>query len=183
MVYDTTSSTDQCTLQHLRNVINRRNVVSVAKKDVNANEDFFLLVVQSHIICAAMKLFGLETADSFPENAEEEWNLGTARERQSKLHSLAYRILESFLDLNFFVTPQPETSQSNEADIDHALEYAKEVISLGLFYMEFQDSIREGDGERVLHCWRYLMLIFKATGHRNYAILKLILLILLIIYL
>lgn len=36
--------------------------------------------------------------------------------------------------------------------------------------MEFQDSIREGDGERVLHCWRYLMLIFKATGHRNYAL-------------
>lgn len=36
--------------------------------------------------------------------------------------------------------------------------------------MEFQDAIREGDGERVLNCWRYLMLIFKATGHRYYAL-------------
>ena len=71
-----------------------------------------------------MKLFGLETADFFPDYAEEEWNLGTARERRSKLHSLAHRILEPFLDFSFFVTPQPETSQPNEADIDHALDYA-----------------------------------------------------------
>ena len=36
--------------------------------------------------------------------------------------------------------------------------------------MEFQDAIREGDGERVLNCCRYVMILFKATGHRNYAI-------------
>ena len=36
--------------------------------------------------------------------------------------------------------------------------------------MELQDNIREGDGVRVLNCWRYLMILFKATGHRNYAI-------------
>lgn len=95
---------------------------------------------------------------------------GTARERQSKLHSLAYRILQSFLDLSSFCNTTARNIKSNEADIDHAFEYAEEVISLGLFYMEFQDSIREGDGECVLHCWRYLMLIFKATGHRNYAL-------------
>ena len=36
--------------------------------------------------------------------------------------------------------------------------------------MEFRDGIREGDGERVLRVWKYLFLIFKATGHRNYAL-------------
>lgn len=33
--------------------------------------------------------------------------------------------------------------------------------------MEFCDSIREGDGHRILRCWRYLML---ATKRKNYSI-------------
>ena len=61
------SATDHCTLQHLRNLINRRNVVADVKRDVNANEDFFLLVVQSHIIGAVMKVFKLDTVNSFPD--------------------------------------------------------------------------------------------------------------------
>ena len=71
------STTDHSTLQHLRNLINRRNVVSDAKRDVNANEDFFLLVVQSLVISAAMKVFKLDTVDSFPDYAEAEWGLQT----------------------------------------------------------------------------------------------------------
>lgn len=41
--------------------------------------------------------------------------------------------------------------------------YAKPVISLGLLYMEYCDGIREGDGERIIRCWRY---IFKMTNKR-----------------
>ena len=50
------------------------------------------------------------------------------------------------------------------------LEYSKQLLGLGCFYMEFCDAIREGDGERVLRCWRYLLLIFKTSGRRNYGI-------------
>ena len=51
-----------------------------------------------------------------------------------------------------------------------AYDYACEALSLGLLLMEFRDGIREGDGERVLRVWKYLFLIFKATGHHNYAL-------------
>ena len=34
--------------------------------------------------------------------------------------------------------------------------------------MEFKDDIREGDGNRVLRCWKYFLLLFHATGHKNY---------------
>ena len=44
------------------------------------------------------------------------------------------------------------------------------MISLGLLYLDFKDAVREGDGERVLRLYKYLMLIWKATGHKNYAI-------------
>ncbi len=50
-----------------------------------------------------------------------------------------------------------------------AYEYCREVLSLGLLYLNFKDSIREGDGTRVMVAWKYFMLIFKATKHKNYA--------------
>ena len=45
-----------------------------------------------------------------------------------------------------------------------------EVLTMGLLLLEFNDSIYEGDGLRILRCWRFLLLIFKATGRKNYAI-------------
>ena len=36
--------------------------------------------------------------------------------------------------------------------------------------MEFCDAIREGDGERVLRCWQYLLLIFKPQKEETMAL-------------
>ena len=44
------------------------------------------------------------------------------------------------------------------------------TLSMGLLYLEFQDAIREGDGQRVLVVWKFLFLIFRATGHTNYTL-------------
>ena len=64
-----------------------------------------------------------------------------------------------------------DSPQDDEASTGAtAYDYACEALSLGLLLMEFRDGIREGDGERVLRVWKYLFLIFKATGHRNYAL-------------
>ena len=57
----------------------------------------------------------------------------------------------------------------NEIDDDNVQAYAKELLTLGLIYNEFSDGIREGDGERVIRCWRYLLLIFKAAQRTNYS--------------
>lgn len=43
-------------------------------------------------------------------------------------------------------------------------------MSLGLFFLEYSDSIREGDGLRVLRCWRYLLPLFVASHRTNYSI-------------
>ena len=42
--------------------------------------------------------------------------------------------------------------------------YSCESLSLGLLFLEFKDSIREGDGGRVMHVWQYFLLLFK---HRS----------------
>ena len=36
--------------------------------------------------------------------------------------------------------------------------------------MEFQDAVKEGDGLRVLRCYRYLLPIFKSSRRKNYSI-------------
>ena len=41
---------------------------------------------------------------------------------------------------------------------------------MGLLFLEFKDAIREGDGDRVLRCWKYFFLYFRATGHTNYCL-------------
>ena len=36
--------------------------------------------------------------------------------------------------------------------------------------MEFLDGICEGDGQRIIRCWRYFLLLFKAANCVNYSI-------------
>ena len=43
-------------------------------------------------------------------------------------------------------------------------------MSLGLLWHGFHDAVREGDGDRIIRYWRFLMPIFKHTGRRNYAL-------------
>ena len=53
----------------------------------------------------------------------------------------------------------------NEPD-DMVCSYANEVMTLGLIWLNFYDAAKEG---RVLRIWKYLMVIFRVTNHRNYA--------------
>ena len=48
--------------------------------------------------------------------------------------------------------------------------YACNLVSSGLLYMEFVDAIREGDGHRIIRCWRYFLLHFKIERRINYSI-------------
>ena len=43
-------------------------------------------------------------------------------------------------------------------------------MSLGCFYFEFRDAIKEGDGDRVLRCYRYMLPMFKGARRNNCSI-------------
>ena len=45
-----------------------------------------------------------------------------------------------------------------------------EVLTLGLFWHNFHDSIKEGDGDRILRMWKHNLLTFKAAKRKNYSI-------------
>lgn len=94
----------------------------------------------------------------FPEDCtqlspKEHWNV---------LQLAIVEIIEQFVDINY--------PSSTSKDDDHVCAYAKEVLSLGLLFVEFKDAIREGDGEQIIRCWRYFLLLFKSADRKNYSV-------------
>ena len=62
----TSSAYDFGTLYQIKNLVNRRNVKADPSKNVNASEDFFLMVVHTHIIAAAMHELSTDSVDENP---------------------------------------------------------------------------------------------------------------------
>ena len=81
------------------------------------------------------------------------------------LEDISSHIVNSHVDLaTTFKQPEDRAGEGT------AYDYACEALSLGLLIMDFKDAIWEGDSDRILSIWKYLMLLFKASGRKNYAI-------------
>ena len=68
-----------------------------------------------------------------------------------------------------FNTPEDQTTGKPET-LDGVILYANRILSLGCYYLEYSDGIREGDESRVLRCWKYLLPLFHNAQRNNYAI-------------
>ena len=155
----------------LRNLINRRNVTKNPTSNITACEDLFLNVVEVHIVSACMTAFKMSSntdkplSELFPEASRE----GDTLQRRRIVLDAVKKVMDKYV--NFSIESQSEgEGGDNNGEKDRVLEYACDVLTLGLLYMEFVDAVRGGDGERILLCWRYFLLLFKATGRKNYSI-------------
>ena len=54
------------------------------------------------------------------------------------------------------------------AKTDGVYSYACTILSDGLFLLELRDAIHSGDGLRILRCWKFMLLYFKAYNHHKY---------------
>ena len=141
-------------------------MVKVPLDDFNACDDFFVLVVKSHILAAAMEMLGMASVNATPSsplfpNLADKW-MDSAEHRKNVLHQISMSIVK-FANFQF-------NNASEYATTDGVLLYANRLLSLGSFYLEFSDAIREGDGDRVLRCWRYMLPMFQSSGKHNYAL-------------
>ncbi len=57
-----------------------------------------------------------------------------------------------------------------ETTNDDVYNYQCNLLDQGLLYMNFVDAIAEGDGDRIIRCWKYLLLHFYAENKTKYAI-------------
>ena len=86
----------------------------------------------------------------------------TNPERKEILNKVSKEVVNKFIDFSF----RGPTSAIENDDVH---KYAKHLLGLGLFYLEFSDAIREGDGSTILRCWRYLLPIFLGSNRTNYS--------------
>ena len=161
------SAGEHGTLYQLRNLLHRRSVGKKPKKDVNSCEDFLVTIVTTHALAATMKILGMDSLAAVPSSPlipSDLW-LQSADERHSTLMLACHAVVEKFVDFNFLLSPGKASKPTDKVFV-----YACQTLSLGLFYMEFSDAIREGDGNRIRRCWRYLLPLFKASGRTNYSL-------------
>ena len=57
------------------------------------------------------------------------------------------------------VLSTPSTSETS----DQVLNYVCELITLGMLWHHYHDAVCEGDGNRVLLTWKFLLIVFKAA--------------------
>lgn len=156
------------TLYQLRNLLGRTNVVKVPLDDFNACDDFFVLVVKSHIVAAAMQMLGISDVGEIPSSPlypdlANDW-METAEHRKEVLDQISKDLVDKYVNFSFNSSDDVKSSE------DGVFEYAKGLLSLGCFYLEYSDAIREGDGDRDTRCWRYLLPMFYSSGRKNYAL-------------
>ena len=115
-----------------------------------------------------MKLLGMETLSDTPsEQYAPKGNLTwtcTDEERKPLLDKITRDIVKSFL----FTDYNASTSHTPSSE-DMMYQYSTQLLTIGCMYLEFRDAIKEGDGRRVLRCYRYLLPMFISSGRTNYA--------------
>ena len=68
--------------------------------------------------------------------------------------------------------------KAGHKESDQVRLYAREMLSLGVLLLEFNDAIREGDGERLpAESLEVLLIIFRASNKKKYSLEGLLLLI------
>ena len=72
--------------------------------------------------------------------------------------------------VDFSTEPMVEHPKQGEVKEDCVCNYACVRLSLGMLILNFNDAVKEGDGKRILRCWKYMLLLFKGHGHNKYAL-------------
>ena len=134
------------------------------KKDVNACIDFINTIVKGHFLACACDVFGVTSLD-------EPLGLPPGIERASNAEKLAFinRIAKVVVERCSLI----EGSFTNEEVVDAGdgmYNYARVSCHYGSLMMEFHDAWHEGDGEKVVRCWKQLLPHFKAAGCTKYSL-------------
>ena len=134
------------------------------KKDVNACIDFITTVVKGHFLACACDVLGVTCIREpmvFPTSLLTASNV----EKLAFINRIAKEVVErcSLIDGSFTHEEVPEKE-------DGVYNYARVLCHYGSLVMEFRDAWHEGDGERVLHCWKLFLPHFKVGGCSKYCL-------------
>ena len=78
--------------------------------------------------------------------------------------SVAELIVKNYVKISL-----PGSTEATMASDDSVFNYTSDLMGIGMLWLGFHDAIREGDGDRIIRYWKFLMVVFRMTNHYNYA--------------
>lgn len=139
--------------------MNRVSVTKDVKKEVDATLDFLTTVIKGHWLACASEILGLSSLDGSITA-----DFHTAPD--IFLEELACKVVDRFT-----VVDAAFLDLTCECSIDDkAYNYARVLCHYGALVMEFRDAWAEGDGERIMRCWKLFMPHFRASGCTKYCL-------------
>ena len=122
--------------------------------------------MKGHYISAACQLIGIKGPDSIPDSEKliQLQHRPEAEQRQY-IYSIAQDVVEKCSIVEGSVLFE---SVDESGDMVH--NYAQTLCHYGSLALEFVDAWEEGDGERVLRCWKIFLLHFYANGRTKYSL-------------
>ena len=126
------------TLAQLKILLNRGGSLH-PEDNMKGCEDFLMVILHAHVNAAAEKLLSEKCYD--------------------KVEDLAKAIIHNYI----FFDPAKKISRDDKVHL-----YATQVMTLLIFWHAFNDAVKEGDGDKIIDYWRFLLVIFWVKGHRNY---------------
>lgn len=144
------------------------------KKDLNACIDLIYAVVKGHFLACACELFGASTLD---EELILPPGIHTAPkpQRLAFICKMARMVVDkcSLVESAFTIetaTANGGAAMASATSDDGVYNYARVLCHFGSLVMEFRDGWAEGDGERVLCCWKLFLPHFRAAGCTKYSL-------------
>ena len=150
-LYSPQSSTDTSTLFQLKHLIHRTSFGKEPKNNMKATEDFLETILIAHITAAAKYLQKISSSDAL------------------NFRDLAKRLVSKFIWISIPSAEIEDPSPSSPCEVDSVNSYAVDLLTMGLIWYGFRDSVREGDGDRIIRYWKFLLPIFRQEKHYNYA--------------
>lgn len=136
------------------------------KNCADAAIDFFGVVTKGHWLACACSILGIESMNEelhIPDNvlhATDSHKLFFIRSIAREVVNRATLVKSAFL---------PHTTGTSDTE-DRVHNYSRVLCHYGSLVAEFRDACAEGDGERVVQCWRLFLPHFKASGCTKYAL-------------
>ena len=158
------TSRDHGTLRYFKSLLNWTEVSKDPKKAVDPAVEFLLTVVTGHIIAVAFEILGVTKLDShipLPPGLCS----SSPQQQYAFVKSISLQVVErcTLVDGAF-------TRETVRNINDGVYNYARVLCHYGTLIMEFRDAWAEGDGGRVVNCWRLFLPHFLTSNCRKYAL-------------
>ena len=158
------SASDHGTLAFFRSKLNRVAIKKDPKKCVDAAIEFLEAVTKGHWLACACDILGIASM-------EEAIHLPSHIMKARDSEKLAYirGIARQVVDRATLVESSFLSDETGDTE-DRVYNYSRVLCHYGSLIAEFRDGWAEGDGERVIRCWRLFLPHFKASGCSKYAL-------------